>query len=124
MNENLRAFLEMAKDDPELQDRLSKMVQGELVAAAKEKGVELSEEDFHAPAGESDENELNNVAGGGGGCFVLGGGGGTNVNNNTYGCGCAVYGQGGDCKGSNFNCTCILMGAGNDYDHDFGTVWS
>ena len=102
MNENLKAFLEAAKDDPELQGRLSKMALQELIAAAKEKGIELSEEDFRAPTGELGEDELGNAAGGWGLCIAVGGGGGTN----------------GDCKDNNFNCHCPLLGGGTDTNRD------
>ena len=65
MNDNARAFFEAAQADPELRERLCKMAVGELVAAAKEKGIELSEEDFKPAEGELGEGDLNNVAGGG-----------------------------------------------------------
>ena len=64
MNDNARAFLEAAQADPELRQRLSRMAVGELAAAARERGVELSEEDFRPAAGELDEADLENVAGG------------------------------------------------------------
>ena len=118
MNENVKAFLEVVKADPELRERLCKMAVGELVAAAKEKGIELSEEDFRAPTGELGEDELGNAAGGWGLCIAVGGGGGTNSDGNTYGCVCVLYGQGGDCKDNNFNCHCPLLGGGTDTNRD------
>lgn len=120
MSENLKAFLEAAKDDPELRSKLSTMVLEELVAAAKEKGIELSEEDFHAPSAEVSEDELSNAAGGGGGgCFMLGGGGGTDdKDGKTYGCACVFYGQGGDGSYDDFNCSCVFLGAGTDWNNE------
>ena len=116
MNDNARAFLEAAQADPELRERLCKMAVGELVAAAKEKGIELSEEDFKPAEGELGEGDLNNVAGGGGcACPLLGGGGGTDpLDGNVYGCACVTCGQGGDGRAHDCNCRCTLGGTGDD----------
>ena len=116
MNDNARAFLEAAQADPELCQRLCKMAVGELVAAAREKGFELSEEDFKPAAGELDEADPNNVAGGGGcGCVGAGGGGGTDsVDGSVYGCACVLYGQGGDGRALDSNCVCAPAGLGTD----------
>ena len=116
MNDNARAFLEAAQADPELRERLCKMAVGELVAAARERGVELSEEDFRPAAGELDEGDLENVAGGGAcGCAILGGGGGTDgTDGKVYGCACVIYGQGGDGRAEDANCACAVGGSGED----------
>lgn len=116
MNEKARAFLEAAKADPELCQRLAKMAVNELVAAAKEKGFELSEADFRSAAGELGDADLANVAGGGGcACIAGGGGGGTDsYDHKTYGCACVIYGQGGDGRASDANCYCPLSGVGDD----------
>ena len=117
MNENVRAFFEAAQADPELRQRLCKMTMDELVAAAKEKGFELSEEDFKPAEGELGEGDLANAAGGGFcSCILGGGGGGTDsYDHNTYGCACVFYGQGGDGRGTDANCYCPVSGIGNDY---------
>lgn len=88
------------------------MAADEIIAAAKEKGIELSEEDLKPASGELDEVELNNVAGGGCGCFGPGGGGRDRDDNNIYGCACVVYGQGGDGRATDVNCLCIIGGSG------------
>lgn len=121
MNDNLKAFLEMAKTDPELGHKLAAMDVAGLIAIAKEKGLELSEADFRPPADEIEAAELNGVVGGSGGgaCFVLGGGGGRDTRDNEiYGCACVVYGQGGDGRASDANCFCILGGVGSE-DQDW-----
>lgn len=113
MNEKVKAFFEAAQADPDLREKLSKMTADEIVIAAREKGIELSEEDLKPAPGELDEGELNNVAGGGCGCFGPGGGGGRDRDDhNIYGCACVVYGQGGDGRASDVNCLCIIGGSG------------
>ena len=119
MNDRLKAFMEMAKADPELGKRMAQMGVEDLIALARERGVELSEEDFKAPVGEAEESELANVAGGFGGmCLSIGFAGGRDANDgNIYGCACWLYGQGGDGRAGDFNCACILGGAGMDEMH-------
>lgn len=118
MNENVKAFIEQVKADPELSAKLGDMSQEEVIAVAAAKGIVLTEEDFKLPEGELDEAEQENVAGGSGStcrCFAAGGGGGTDSNDgNTYGCACVGYGQGGDGRADDFNCLCILTGHGYD----------
>lgn len=117
MNENLKALFEMAKADPELGEKMAAMDKDELIALAKEKGIELGEEDFTPPAEEMGDSELENTAGGFGGGLCFGHGfaiGRDRYDGNIYGCGCALYGQGGDGRGSDANCRCIWIGAGDD----------
>ena len=118
MDENVRAFLKAAEADPELRERMTRMDAGQLAATAREMGFELTDADFQPPAGELGENDLGNVAGGGFCiCPALGGGGGTDdTNGETYGCGCVVYGQGGDGRITDVNCCCLIAGAGTDWD--------
>ncbi len=116
MNENVRAFIEATKADPDLRERLPKLGVEELIAEAKARGFELTEADLKPPAGEMDDAELGNVAGGGF-CFCpgLGGGGGTDSKDgHIYGCGCTNYGQGGDGRLNDANCVCVIGGSGND----------
>ncbi len=120
MNESVKAFIDAAKADPDLRERLPKLSVEELIAEAKAKGFELTEADLKPPAGEVGDAELGNVAGGG---FCVcpgpGAGGGTDATDgNTYVCVCTNYGQGGDGRLSDANCMCILGGAGMD-DGDF-----
>ena len=115
MNEKGRAFIELAKADPELAEKLTKMTAEELVAAAKARGVELTAEDFASAEGELDDAEQENIAGGDCICVVAGGGGGTDANDgHTYGCACALYGQGGDGHLGDANCLCPIGGVGKD----------
>ena len=115
MNERVRAFIEVAKADPELRDRLTSMSAEEFLAAAKARGFDLTEDDLRPPEGELDDAEAANVAGGHCFCVLGGGGGGTDSNDgNTYGCACAGYGQGGDGRVSDANCVCAAFGEGWD----------
>ena len=116
MNENVKAFLETVKDDPELREKLTRMSAGEIAAVAKERGIELTDEDFKAPSNEVGEEDLANVAGGidGSICPVIGGAIGTDSRDgNGYLCICAVYGQGGDGSITDGNCACFLTGHGD-----------
>ena len=65
MSGNLKAFLEAAMADPDLREKLAKMDAGEIVAAARERGFELTEADLAPAEGEVNDEELGNVAGGG-----------------------------------------------------------
>lgn len=115
MNENARAFFEMVKADPELSERLSGMGAQALVAAARERGVELSEEDLESPEGEVGDEELENVAGGSCFCFTGGGGHGVDLKDGVgYACVCVVYGQGGDGRVTDANCCCPVWGGGSE----------
>lgn len=113
VNENVRAFIELVKADSELVERLSKMDAAEVIAVAKEKGIELSEDDFKPAVDELDEGELGNVAGGACACPFLGAGGGHDAeDSNLYVCVCIVYGQGGDGRIDDANCACPFCGSG------------
>ena len=115
MSEKFRAFIEVAKADPELRDRLTSMSVEEFLAAAKARGFDLTEDDLRPPEGELDDDEAANVAGGHCFCVLGGGGGGTDsTDGNTYGCACAGYGQGGDGRASDANCVCAAFGDGWD----------
>ncbi len=117
MNESLKALLELGKADPELGKKMAAMDKDELIALAKEKGIELGEGDFTPPVEEVGDSELENAAGGFGGGLCFGDGfaiGRDKYDGNIYGCGCVLYGQGGDGRGSDANCRCIWVGAGDD----------
>ena len=124
MNESAKAFLEAAKGDPELCEKLAKMSVEDVIAVAKERGVQLTEADFKAPAGEIGDEELGNVVGGGGGI--------DSVDLQTYGCACVAYGQGGDGSITDANCVCAGYSSGKDgqdwiyikkYEDDERVVW-
>ena len=122
MSGNLKAFLEAAMADPDLREKLAKMDAGEIVAAARERGFELTEADLAPPAGEVGDEELGNVAGGKdtsqecvSTCPLIGGAYGTDSDDgNTYYCFCIAYGQGGDGGITDTNCFCIFSGLGSD----------
>ncbi len=115
MSENLKAFLEVAKADPELCEKLAKMGAEELVATAKERGIELSEEDFTPPVGEMSDADLNGVAGGGMLCPLIGMSRGVDSEDgNRYFCLCIAYGQGGDGRADDANCSCPIGGVGDN----------
>ncbi len=112
MTTNMKAFFEAAKADPDLCAKLAKMGMEEVIAAAKEKGIELAEEDFENPAGEVGDEELENVAGGDW-SFCLVGGSGEGVDDKSgedYSCFCVFYGQGS----TEPNCVCPVVGVGLD----------
>ena len=82
MSENLKAFLAKVSADAQLIERLKAAKEyGEIIALAKEIGVELTLADIEPENSELSEEELNVVSGGkSGGCFCVlaGGGGGKN----------------------------------------------
>lgn len=111
MSESVKAFIEAAKADPELNEKLTRMTTEEIVAVAKEMGFELSVEDFAAPTSEMNEAELDNVAGGFGsgscGCLLSGAGAVIDNSGGIFGCNCFTYGSG------NTFCNCIMSGEGS-----------
>ena len=116
MSENLKAFLAKVSADAQLIERLKAAKEyGEIIALAKEIGVELTLADIEPENSELSEEELNVVSGGkSGGCFCIlaGGGGGKNGRDDVYGCACVAYGQGGDGSKDDFTCFCALGGEG------------
>ena len=88
------------------------------VKFAKEKGFDLSEEDLNPEGQEVSLDELDNVAGGSESqCFCAAAGFGYGIDSNdgkSYGCGCALYGQGGDGSANDANCFCPFFGEGDD----------
>lgn len=115
MTENMKKFLETVSGSEDLARKANAMTRGELLAFAKELGIELTEADFEAPTGKLSDDELENVAGGGE-CFCAVGGGGTkNGNNDT--CGCVLYGMGvykKDGKVLDWRCECLAAGNGTE----------
>ena len=124
MSENLKKFLETVSKDKALQDKVKAFGSDReaaltgLIALAKEIGMDLSMADFEAPEGELAEDELIAVSGGAGAdgvcfCAAAGGGGGHMLDDDaTFGCACAVYGQGGDGKDDHIVCICFISGGG------------
>ena len=116
MSENLKAFLSKVSADAQLIERLKAAKEyDDILALAKESGVELTLADIEPESSELSEEELNAVSGGkSGGCFCVltGGGGGKNGQDDVYGCACVAYGQGGDGSKADFTCFCALGGEG------------
>lgn len=116
MSENLKAFLAKVSADVQLIERLKAAKEyDDILALAKELGMELALADIEPENRELSEDELNAVSGGtSGGCFCVlaGGGGGKNGQDDIYGCACVAYGQGGDGDKDDFTCICALGGEG------------
>ena len=117
MTENMKKFLEAVSKNEELTKKINTMTKEDLLALAKELGVELTEADFEKPAGELNDDELNAVAGGGA-CYCAIGGGGTEDSNDKT-CACVAIGAGyakfGDFSDPDYErCICGLAGIGTD----------
>ena len=113
MNEKLKKLMEELSKNPELADRMKSMSKNEVIEAAKELNIELTEEDFEIPADHKlSVDELSAVAGGVGycECAFSGDGAGDGLS-----CGCYLLGSGeGNVKKD--NCTCFGPGAGHTED--------
>ena len=117
MNEKAKAFIELAKADPELAGRLTEMTAEELVEAAKARGVELAAEDLAPTEEPLDVADLDNVAGGSCTCGYVGNGMGQSgiAEGKTYYCGCIGGGMGdADPSTLSRDCQCSLSGQGYD----------
>ena len=117
MTENMKKFLEVVSKDEALAAKVGTMKKEELPALAKALGIELTEADFEAPAGELNEDELDTVAGGGVCGCVAYGGGTANRDIDQIPCAC-VAGGGGEYEsaygGRRMRCSCVYLGGGED----------
>lgn len=104
MNESIKKLLEMASNNPELQQKLNGTLRESLIALAKEAGISLTDADFEQ-AGEISDDELTTVAGGEKCYCVVGGAGSGDGNVKT--CACVIYGN-----GYHDRCDCIVNGYG------------
>lgn len=114
MTENLKKFLELVSKDEALTAKIGTMGEKELIALAKELGVELTNADLAKPAvQELEDDDLDTVAGGGDvTCACAMGGGGTkDANDKTCACVLAGVGYSDD---KNERCLCGFAGYGND----------
>ena len=113
MKESMQAFIELVSKDEELKatiesiagndekkETLTEESKQQIIALAKEHGIELSSEDFVFNKDELSDEELAVISGGSGGC----------------GCAGSGYGQGKRESDSSidFYCACVLMGVGMD----------
>ncbi len=114
MTENLKKFLETVSKDEALTAKVGTMGKDELVALAKELGIELTDADLEKPAvQELDDDDLDTVAGGDDvSCACALGGGGTKDNNDKT-CACVLAG-GGYTKSGRERCVCGFAGYGYD----------
>jgi len=114
MTENLKKFLEDVSKDAELSVKVSNMDMEELLALAKELGLELTEADLAKPAvKELKDDELDAVAGGADvSCACAMGGGGTKDDNDKV-CACVIAGGGLAVSGRE-RCVCTFAGYGID----------
>ena len=114
MTENLKKFLETVSKDEALTAKVSAMGKDELIALAKDLGLELTEADLTKPAAqELDDDDLDAVAGGSDvSCACAMGGGGTKDNNDKT-CACVLAGAGYSKTGRE-RCVCGFAGYGYD----------
>ncbi len=114
MTENTKKFLEAVSKNDELAAKIGTMTKEELLALAKELGIELTDADFEKPAGELSDDELDTVAGGNACCCVIGGTGyKTLINEKTCVC---VAGGGGEYEDGDCRCWCVGTGFGDRGD--------
>ena len=114
MNENMKKFLEAVSKDEELAKNVGSMKLEELLALAKELGLELTAEDLEKPAmQELNDDDLDAVAGGSDvSCACAMGGGGTKDSNDKT-CACVLAGAGYS-KDGRERCVCGFAGYGYD----------
>lgn len=111
MTENLKKFLETVSANNELAQKIGSMTKENLIALAKELGLELTEADFQQPYGELSDDELDVVAGGYKFCHCDMGGGGKKDSQGKA-CACVIYGQ-GDARDGRPRCLCPFLGNGD-----------
>lgn len=113
MTENMKKFLEAVSKNSNLAVTTSAMTKGELLALAKELGIELTDADFAESSDELNEEELDAVAGGAACGCVLGGGGKAGGKWDNKVCVC-VTGGGGLTGDGTCRCACTVAGWGAD----------
>ena len=118
MTENMKKFLEAVSKNEELVKKINNMTKEELLALAKELGIELTDTDFEKPDGELADNELTDVVGGVDCCACVLGGGGTKEALGGNVCACVAYGHGGQYMGGDYWCCCVATGYGGDTSND------
>jgi len=112
MTENMKKLMEAISANPELAERLENATKEDVIAIAKELGIELTDADFEQQPSELSDDELDAVAGGAkGDCFCPVVGGGTKGDKNDKACACVYAGVGKEKDGDN-RCGCALVGHG------------
>ena len=114
MTENLKKFLETVSKAEALTAKVGTMGKEELLALAKELGIELTEADLQKLAvQELGDDDLDTVAGGSDvSCACAMGGGGTKDDNDKT-CACVLAGAGYS-KSGRERCVCGFAGYGYD----------
>ena len=119
MTENARKFLQLLSEDESLGKRAADAASiAELIAIAKENGIELSEEDLREanPGRVSlSESELEAVTGGSA-CFCVWGGFGSESDKNDGRCVCVLAGYGNGGPDGLPRCACPQTGFGISKD--------
>ena len=111
--ENMKKFLEAVSKDEALTAKIGAMGMEEILALAKDLGLELTEADLAKPAvQELRDDELDTVAGGGDVSCACAMGGGTKDNNDKT-CACVLAGAGYSTSGRE-RCVCGFAGYGYD----------
>ena len=110
MTENMKKFLEAVSKNEELAKKINTMTKEDLLALAKELGIELTGDDF-AQESELEKDELEAVTGGWKDCFCVAGGGGK-ADEDGKACACVAFGGGSARDGEN-RCWCIGAGSGD-----------
>lgn len=113
MTDNMKAFLDKATADSEMGQRFSKMNKAELMSAAQQLGITLTDADFDAAQQNQamSDDEMSAVSGGGK-CACVAEGGGTG-GDNLKPCGCVMIGY-GYFEDKAERCLCMWGGGGVD----------
>lgn len=109
MTENLKKFLETVSAQEELGKKASAASKEELMAMAKELGLELTEADFEQKSAELSDDELEAVSGGSSCSCPMSGGGKQDGDDDV--CACNLTGLGYDIR-MNIRCLCQFDGYG------------
>lgn len=116
MTENMKKFLELVSKNDELSKKMNDATKEDVLALAKELGIELTEADFEQQSAELSDDELDTVVGGGH-CVCVGSGGGTADSVGERPCAC-ITGGGGEWdspfEGRQTRCACVWLGYGDD----------
>lgn len=116
MTENVKQFLAQLSADRDLAEKKCKMSKEEIIAAAKQRGISLTDADLK-PDEEVSDAELSAVAGGKGCGCALGGGGVQGGKDDV--CGCVGFGIGYDASYEKIvRCMCNVVGGGLSANDD------
>ena len=110
MTESMKTFLAKVSEDKRLAEKAGKLEKAELIALAKELGIELIEADFVQPEDTLNDQEMAAVTGGKK-CLCVAAGGGTK-DDDSEACGCVAAGAGYHDNGKQ-RCFCVMGGSGD-----------